>query len=85
MSTQKPKSYTPQNCPVCKDSREVTNLGRDMARAIRKLRRDLRICRRCAHGRECPVLAEMEATISQAIAEVAAEWGLERFTFGVDR
>ena len=63
------------NCPVQADTARVAELSQDMARYLRKLRRDLRRCALCEAGPECPILQEYHAVVEAAIDQVVREWG----------
>ena len=66
-------------CPVCHDTQRITTLSKDMIRAIRKLRRDLKACESCSIDPEdCPIRQNLNSQIQVAIQEVVDTWGLER-------
>lgn len=61
-------------CPVRVSTRRVTSQSRDLKRALRRLREDLRACRRCQRAASCSFLKAFNAQVDQAIAEVVEEW-----------
>ncbi len=64
-------------CPVCHDTRRISTLSKDMIRAIRKLRRDLKYCDSCSVEKEaCPILQELNAQILTAVQTVVNELNL---------
>ena len=65
------------NCPLREDTARLAELGQDMTRYLRKLRRDLRRCASCEAGPECPILQEYHAVVEAAIDQVVREWGLK--------
>jgi hypothetical protein len=65
-----------QNCPIKKDAVDAANLGSEMLKTMRRLRRELLRCPRCPDFDDCPVLAEFRATIDEVLWELYEEWGL---------
>ncbi|HEX7974023.1 MAG TPA: hypothetical protein VF498_06420 [Anaerolineales bacterium] len=68
-----------KRCAVQAEAGRVAGMGRDLARGLRRLKRSLRLCRDCARwldspAGECPRLAEFNAWVGAAIAEVVEEW-----------
>jgi hypothetical protein len=61
-------------CPVLQDTRNIQGLSHDLAKSIRKLRRDLKACESCPSYDECAVLKEFNSLVQSAINEVSAEW-----------
>ena len=58
------------------DCLRVTGLSHDLVQALRRLRRDLRLCQACPrYPGGCPLLGEYNSLVSQALAEVWEEWG----------
>jgi hypothetical protein len=66
----------PQDCPILEDTAHLQGLSQDMLRTLRKLKRDLRNCEKCACVYDCPVLKEFNASVQTAIQEVLDEWNL---------
>jgi hypothetical protein len=64
------------NCPIEDDTRQIILTGEQMVRAMRKLRRDLASCRRCARAKNCALRVSFRAMVDAAIDEVNEEWGL---------
>ena len=65
------------HCPVCHDTRRITTISKDMIRAVRKLRRDLKYCASCSIDPSvCPILQNLNTTIQAAVQEVVDEWNL---------
>lgn len=67
-----------KNCPIGKDSLQVASLSHDLVQAIRKLRRNLTICRLCRrfvpYQPGCAMMSEFNGWLDQAIQEVVEEW-----------
>ena len=63
------------DCPIKKDAEAIGQLSRDMAKALRKLRRDLENCSHCSE--DCPFLREYHATVNAALVAIAEEWNLK--------
>jgi hypothetical protein len=78
LSTQSELSPSPWlNCPVCHDTRRITSLSKDMAKALRRLRRDLKACASCSIDVEdCPIRQSLNAQIQVAIQTVVDHWNL---------
>ncbi len=67
------------HCPVCHDTKRIATLSKDMIRAIRKLRRDLKACNQCSIDPEdCPIRQNLDSQIQTAIQEVMKELDLKR-------
>lgn len=65
------------DCPVCKDTRRLSALSKDMVKAMRKLRRDLRACNHCTVEKSvCPILENLNSQIQIAVQELVDEWNL---------
>ncbi len=63
-----------QNCRLNEDAQRTAQMGRDFLKALRRLRRDLKRCRRCPSKPDCPLLVVWNAQIDSAISEIMAEW-----------
>jgi hypothetical protein len=74
-SSARPRCQRP-DCPVLEDQARIQDLSENLARAMRKLRRDLAACSRCPAYETCPILVEINAAIQNAIQEVNDEWNL---------
>ena len=68
-------------CPVERETRQVVEISRNMARAIRRLRSSLRACKNCrrsprngANEQECPFLRDLNAQVREAVAAVWEEF-----------
>jgi hypothetical protein len=61
-------------CPVLQDTRQIQGLSHDLARSLRKLRRDLNACEKCPNYDNCQVLKEFNNMVNTALSEVSAEW-----------
>ncbi len=69
-------SFTPETCPVSKDTKEFTGLSSEMLRILRKLKRDLKNCPSCDYFEDCPTLKAFNSSVAAAIATVNEEWNL---------
>ena len=70
-----------RTCPVLKRARKTVKLSNDLAREMRRLRRDLQRCQRCPlnqGGKGCPALEMFQMAIQQAIFEACEELGLSQ-------
>ena len=67
---------TPSDCPVLEDTSRISGLSNDLVRTLRKLRRDLQACKKCACVDACPILADFNSKVQLAVSEVADEWNL---------
>ncbi len=65
-------------CPVREDTRRAVALGKDLAAAMRRIRRNLKACSRCAWVDDCWLRQNIAGQINTAIAEVTAEWNRGR-------
>ena len=57
---------------------EIGGLSAQIIRGIRQLRRLQRVCRKCPDQLNCSILAEANAQIHAALAEIAEEWSIKR-------
>ena len=62
------------SCLIEEDTYKVIMSGKELHKAIRKLRRDLVHCQTCASREDCQFLASFHAMINVAIDEVNEEW-----------
>jgi hypothetical protein len=62
------------NCPILAGLSRIEDLTQDIRQTMRQLRRDLNRCKTCPAGQQCPVMQEYRNQISQAIADVLAEF-----------
>lgn len=67
---------TTNDCPVKQDTLQIQKLGDDMVMALRKLRKDLRRCKKCEKEADCEIRRDVAQIIHTAIHEVTEEWGL---------
>jgi hypothetical protein len=70
---KKTKNAIP-GCPVLQDTRQIQGLSHDLAKSIRKLRRDLDKCSKCPNYDNCQVLKDFNNMVNTALGEVADEW-----------
>jgi len=61
-------------CPILQDTCQIQGLSHDLAKTVRKLRRDLKACQSCPNYEDCTVLKEFNAMVRSAIEEVSSEW-----------
>jgi hypothetical protein len=61
-------------CPILQDTCQIQGLSNDLAKTIRKLRRDLKACQACHNYEDCTVLKEFNTMVQTAIEEVSSEW-----------
>ncbi len=52
---------------------KVVNLGEDLARALRKLRRDMQRCETCKNEDDCKLKAYFQTQIDTAITQINEE------------
>jgi hypothetical protein len=78
INNQSPISDSPwMHCPVCLDTKRIAALSKDMIRAIRKLRQDLKACNSCSISPgDCPIRQNLDAQIQSAVQEVMKELNL---------
>jgi len=69
----RPYGYVPLSCPILDDTATIKTLSLDLAKTIRKLRRDLESCKTCICVEDCPVLQNFKSTVGIAISEVTQE------------
>jgi hypothetical protein len=72
----KDRQPPPASCPILRDSARIVELSNDMAKTIRRLKRNLRLCQDCPSGGDCPVLDKFSQLVNQAIEEIIEEWDL---------
>lgn len=63
-------------CAVLETSTKIQALSKDMVKAIRQLRRDLLKCQDCTGCDDCPILDNLNSTITAALQDVWDVWGL---------
>lgn len=63
-------------CTVREDANEVRKYGKDMAQAMRRLKKGLNQCKECVKEDTCPILKEINQEIYEAVTEINIEWGL---------
>jgi hypothetical protein len=67
----------PRNdCPIVAGQVKITDLSREMVRAIRQLRRDLDACQHCPFADDCEILKNFNRQVQYAIDEITEEWNL---------
>ena len=64
-------------CPLEGSSERALRLGNEMNRALRRLRRELRACRRCPLGPNCEKRDAFQLQIETVLIEMAQDWGPE--------
>ena len=75
----KPKPRA-DGCPLGVDALQAVELSHDLARALRRLRRDLTRCQGCSRApggtvlAGCRLQADYNSLVSQAVEEVWEEW-----------
>ncbi len=72
----------PEHCPILAESERVRDLSNDLAKTMRKLRRDLNKCARCPAFEGCAVLKDLNTVVQAALDQVMDEWDLEAITAG---
>ena len=68
-----------RTCPVIRHARKTVKLSNDLAKEMRRLRRDLLRCSRCRlnlDGTGCLTLAMFDATVQEALQEINEEWDM---------
>ena len=71
-----PKDSIPASCPILDDTTLIKAQALDLAKTMRKLRRDLESCKTCICVEDCPVLQNFKKTVNTAISEVTQELNL---------
>lgn len=64
------------DCPVYWQASQALNTARQLASSLRRLRRALRVCRRCPMAQNCPAAQNFNRQLEAALAEIADEWRL---------
>jgi len=67
-------------CPVLQDTHQIQGLSHDLAKVLRKLRRDLISCHKCPNYDNCQVLQDFNNIVQTALGEVADEWDYSKDT-----
>ncbi len=68
-----------RTCPVIRRARRTVKLTNDLAKEMRRLRRDLRRCLRCrlnTDGFVCPALARFDEEVQEALKTINEEWDM---------
>jgi hypothetical protein len=73
-NSKKSSGYSVPGCPVLQDTQQIQGLAHDLAKTLRKLRRDLNACRKCPNYDNCQVLKDFNNLVQTALEEVASEW-----------
>jgi tryptophanyl-tRNA synthetase len=63
-------------CPVIQDQRQMIKHARNLARAIKRLNSDKRLCEDCPINRGCATAEMLNATIHLALVEVNSQWDI---------
>jgi hypothetical protein len=66
----------PEGCPILAGADQVRELSNDLAKTMRKLRRDLNLCSRCPAFEGCGLLKELNAVVQAALDQIMDEWDL---------
>ena len=66
-----------KNCPIQKEAEDAANLGSEMLKTMRRMRRKLLRCPKCPDFDDCPVLAEFRKSIDEVLRELYEEWDLK--------
>jgi len=61
-------------CPIIDDIGEVQENSKKLTKSLRKLRRDLDLCKTCKSVDDCPTLRQFNSMVQTAITEVNEEW-----------
>lgn len=67
----------PSDCPVVIQARRVSEKSTDLLRALRQLKRQMRLCSACPHNGDCPVIQQFNREVDAAINQITIEWGLQ--------
>ncbi|MBE0411763.1 MAG: hypothetical protein IBX69_18705 [Anaerolineales bacterium] len=62
------------NCPVVASSQRAAARGQDLARAVRKLRREMNRCQRCPQKEQCAYKQHIDRLVLRAISDVCEIW-----------
>jgi hypothetical protein len=62
------------NCPIEKDALRVRSGQNELVDALRKLRRDLLVCRRCPRAHNCGLRLSFRTMVDTAVREINEEW-----------
>lgn len=61
-------------CPLKTDFNHAAFLGKELARAMRKIKRRMSACDACEFLDDCRIRIEFNATVDGIILEVTEEW-----------
>ena len=64
------------NCPIQQDADHVISTTQELARSMRKLRKDLIRCDACENSAACQLRSTFHAVIDAAIDAVNQEWNV---------
>ena len=70
------KPRPPIDCPVAAIGEITVAQARLLNQSLRQYRKATKRCRTCTTSPDCAIRATVNATIDQAIREVAEEWNL---------
>jgi hypothetical protein len=69
-----PTFNCPEDCPVQQDTALIQGLSKDLTKTMRKLRRDVANCVKCAAFEDCPFIKEFNTLVQEVIQEINDEW-----------
>lgn len=67
-------------CPIKEDTYKIQLNSQGLLEAMRKLRSDLESCPECPNYKSCPVLDNINASVTNALQEIIDEWGLDQIS-----
>ena len=68
-------------CPIKVDTHKIQLNSQGLFEAMQKLRTDLESCPECPNHKSCPVLENINASVTNALQEIIDEWGLEQISY----
>lgn len=66
----------PIDCEIRDEVEKAVELGGQFVRSVRKLRRSLKACEKCADQDDCVFTREFMSMVNEVITEINHEWGL---------
>lgn len=65
-----------QKCPLNNDFESAANLGLELAKTMRRIRRKLKSCDKCEYIDNCGIRNKFNCRVDGLIAEINEEWNL---------
>ena len=64
------------DCPLKEDFHHAAFLGKELARAMRRIRSKMKICDECDRLEDCGIRREFNSIVDAVIVEIRDEWDL---------